>query len=103
MIFIKFAKQETGLEFIKEYRFHPVRLWRFDYACLDIKIAVEVEGGRWSKKSRHTTGKGYENDCEKYNQAVIHGWRVIRVFPETLLTISTIDMIKQLKDGLVDK
>lgn len=95
-IFIETVKQETGLKFVQEHRFHPVRRWRFDYACLDEKIAIEVEGGRFAKFSRHTTGKGYENDCEKYNQATILGWRIIRVFPETLMTTNTIEMIKQL-------
>ena len=28
-----------------EYRFHPTRKWRFDYAWPENKIALEVEGG----------------------------------------------------------
>lgn len=63
----------------EEYRFCK-RMWRFDFAwpCECDMIAVEVEGGTWGK-SRHTTGKGYEADCEKYSMAAILGWRVIRV------------------------
>jgi very-short-patch-repair endonuclease len=63
---------------IKEYVFHPTRKWRTDFAYPDIKLAIEVEGGSWSG-GRHTTGTGFEKDCEKYNEAAILGWTVIRV------------------------
>lgn len=97
-IFIQYAKQLTGLDFVAEYKFHPVRKWRIDFACIDKKIAVEVEGGRWAKYSRHTTGKGYTADVEKYNNLTVMGWRLIRVFPETLLTQKTCDLINQIKE-----
>ncbi len=29
----------------REYRFHPVRKWRFDFALLNQKVAIEFEGG----------------------------------------------------------
>lgn len=60
-----------------EVRFHANRRWRFDLAWPDRKLAVEVEGGIW-KGGRHTRGLGYERDCEKYNTAALHGWRVLR-------------------------
>jgi len=61
-----------------EHRFHAKRRWRFDYAWPAVKVAVEIEGGIWNK-SRHTTAKGYSNDCEKYNHAAAAGWVVIRL------------------------
>jgi len=61
----------------REYRFHPPRRWRFDFAWTLQQIAVEIEGGTWAK-SRHTTGSGFEKDCEKYNQAALDGWLVLR-------------------------
>lgn len=61
----------------KEIRFHPSRRWRFDRAIPEKKIAVEVEGGIFSK-GRHTRGSGYAKDCDKYNNAVALGWRVFR-------------------------
>jgi very-short-patch-repair endonuclease len=65
---------------IREHRFMaPTRQFRFDFAWPDQKIAVEVEGGTFSKgKSRHTTGSGFHNDAIKYNYAVLYGWRVLR-------------------------
>ena len=71
---------------VTEYRFHSTRKWRFDFAWPDSKIALEAEGGTWgSKKSRHTTGKGFEGDCEKYNEAQLLGWRVYR-FTTNMIT-----------------
>lgn len=40
-------------------------------------ITKLVEGGTW-QKGRHTSGEGYQNDCEKYAEAVLLGWTVIR-------------------------
>lgn len=60
----------------REYRFCE-RRWRFDFCWPDLMIAAEVEGGTWTR-GRHTRGKGFENDCEKYNAAALDGWRVFR-------------------------
>lgn len=60
-----------------EYRFHPTRKWRFDFAWPDLKLALEVEGGTWAG-GRHTRGAGYERDCEKYSHAAALGWKVMR-------------------------
>jgi len=63
---------------IREWRFHPVRRWRFDFAWPDRLVAVECEGGVWSQ-GRHVRGRGFENDCWKYNSAAVLGWKVLRV------------------------
>lgn len=68
---------EIGEEPALEYRFHPGRKWRFDIAFPQRKIAIEYEG-IMTGKSRHTTITGFARDCEKYNEAVIAGWRVLR-------------------------
>ena len=51
----------------REYRFHPIRRWRFDFAWPDQLIAVEVDGNAWHTKGggRHGTDK----DREKINAA----------------------------------
>ena len=66
-----------------ELRFHPHRKWRFDYAWVAEKIALEVEGGIWTQ-GRHTRGAGFLADMEKYNAAVLLGWRVLRTTPDKL-------------------
>ena len=74
------AKQLTALKisFVREYRFYqPYRQWRFDFALMEHKIAIEVEGGIWVKGG-HTRGKHFEEDCVKYNTATMLGWKVLR-------------------------
>jgi very-short-patch-repair endonuclease len=72
-----------GPELAREHAFHPIRKWRFDFAHVPSKVAIELEGGTWSA-SRHTTGAGFRRDCEKYNAAVLAGWRVFRLTTDML-------------------
>lgn len=58
-----------------EYKFHPLRKWRFDFANPTLKFAVECNGGQWVK-SGHSSGKGLQRDAEKLNTAQAAGWRV---------------------------
>lgn len=62
---------------VAEFRFHPERKWRFDFAYVEQKIAVELEGAIWIG-GRHCRGAGMLKDMEKYNTAVKMGWRVLR-------------------------
>ncbi len=62
---------------VMEFRFAPPRRWRFDFAWIDRMIAFEIEGGIWVG-GRHTTGTGFKNDIEKYNEAALLGWMVLR-------------------------
>lgn len=63
---------------VREMKFTEARNWRFDFAWAEPMIAVEVEGATWTG-GRHTRGRGFEADCEKYNHAAINGWTVLRV------------------------
>ncbi len=74
---IKNVLKATNIPFEIEYKFHPERKWRFDFAIIDKKIAIEFEG-IFSKKSRHTTVMGYTNDLTKYNAGVALGWSILR-------------------------
>jgi very-short-patch-repair endonuclease len=62
---------------IPQYRFDPVRKWRFDFAWPDVRLAVEIDGGLFSR-GRHQRAAGYQADCEKFNAAMLAGWRVLR-------------------------
>ena len=68
----------SGIPHVKEYKFMKDRRFRFDFAIPELLIGIEVEGGTWGGKSRHTTGTGYRDDCIKYNLAAICGWHVLR-------------------------
>lgn len=92
-IFVKFAEAQLGEAPAKEYVFHPVRKWRFDYAFVEAKVALEVEGGVHTA-GRHVRPKGFLGDMEKYNTAATMGWLVLRTTPDKLRTFGTIDMIR---------
>lgn len=77
-----------------EYRFHPVRRWRMDYAWPDAKLALEVDGGVWVR-GKHGRGSGIVKDHEKQNHAAALGWRILRVQPRNLLAASTFEFIRQ--------
>jgi very-short-patch-repair endonuclease len=80
---------------VREHQFDEKRKYRFDYAFLDQKIALEVEGGRWRPHGAHNTGSAIARDCAKYNEAQLQGWMVLRVFPETLHTEETVLLVKR--------
>lgn len=63
----------------REFRFHPVRKWRFDFAwpAPELRIAVEVEG-LTPQGGRHQSMSGFRGDIEKYNAAALRGWLVLR-------------------------
>ena len=93
-IFTVICKTDLKVECVKEYKFHPKRRWRFDYAIPDHKIALEVEGGVWTG-GRHIRAQGFLGDMEKYNTATLMGWRVFRTTPDDLLKMVTLIMVKQ--------
>jgi very-short-patch-repair endonuclease len=72
------ALSAARIKFEREYKFHPTRKWRFDFAIPAKKIAIEFEGGIYLKKARHTSSTGYAKDVEKYNEAVLLGWKILR-------------------------
>lgn len=65
-----------------EYQFHRTRKWKFDFAWPGLKVALEVEGGTWLAKGGHNHPGDFLNDMDKYNEAAIDGWWMLRVTPE---------------------
>lgn len=67
-----------GADIVHDYRFHPKRKWKFDFAFPSEKVAVEVQGRSFGRGAGgHHTFVGANRDSEKYNAAVEHGWRVL--------------------------
>lgn len=83
--FLEFALIAAKVPYVKEHQFVEHRKFKFDYAILEKKIALEYEGLVFnsnketsSGKSGHTTVGGYTQNCIKYNLATCLGWRVLR-------------------------
>lgn len=82
---------------VAEYRFHPVRKWRFDFAWPGQRVAAEVDGGQWKAGGgRHNT----DRDREKLNVAAALGWRVLR-FSHTALTQDPAGCVEMVAAALI--
>jgi len=82
-----------------EYEFHLYRKWRLDYAWPEEKIALEKEGlfrtGGARGVTGHTSVKGVMRDIEKYNEAALDGWLLIRRPAHIFYQVETIDILKR--------
>lgn len=77
----KFAllwRAQSGPELEREFRFHPVRKWRADFAHLESRTLIEIEGGIYIQ-GRHNRAAGFIADTEKYLEAFLAGWAVVRL------------------------
>lgn len=81
---------------VPEFRFCATRRWRFDFAWPEAMLAVEVEGGHWAQ-GRHTRGSGFEGDAEKYLEATLGGWTVLRLVSKQL----TVPVLERIRAELV--
>ena len=69
----------------REVRFHTSRRWRADFAHMGSRTLIEIEGGIFLPGGgRHNRGGGYAKDAEKYLEAVLAGWTVIRLTEKQL-------------------
>ncbi len=82
----------------REFRFHPTRKWAFDFAWPPLSLAVEVEG-LTREGGRHQRQAGYAGDLEKYNAAVLAGWRLLRFTPAQVQSGVALATIKQALTG----
>ncbi len=83
------------IQFEQEFRFHPKRKWKADFHLIGKRILIEVEGGIWSG-GRHTRGKGYIGDMEKYNSATMMGFQVIRFSTDQVKSGHAIQQIEKM-------
>lgn len=79
---------------VREFKFHPTRKWRLDFAWPGHKVAVECEGGVWTG-GRHTRGSGFIEDCRKYAAASLAGWVVFRVAADHIRSGEAIAWLEQ--------
>ena len=84
-------KHINGPELEEELRFHPDRKWRADFAHTESMTLIEVEGGI-HVQGRHNRASGFIKDAEKYLEATLLGWRVIRLV-DNQLNVQTLSRI----------
>lgn len=96
----KFAAQldSAGIRYVREKMLIPGRRFRFDFLFPRHWLVAEIEGGTWSG-GRHTTGAGFQKDCEKYNLALEHGYRVLRFTSTMVSNRSALDQVARVVRG----
>ncbi len=87
---------------LREYTFHANRQWRFDFCWREDGnlVACEIEGGIWMQTSTgrskgHAHPERFERDCEKYNEAALYGWTIIRVTPAMIRDGRALDWLER--------
>lgn len=80
-----------GADIETEYRFHPVRKWRFDVAFPKARVAIEFDGMGFS----HQSFDGRNTDNEKQNAAIELGWKVLRFTQRKMSMKRMPDVIEQ--------
>ena len=81
-------------EAVREYAFAPKRRYRADFAFPAHMLLVEIEGAIYTG-GRHVRGAGYESDLEKYNLAVLQGYRVLRFSPRMVRDGTALSIVEE--------
>lgn len=86
------------VELVSEHMPVPeVAGWRADFAILELKIMIEIDGGTWLHGAKgHGYGTGATRDCKKQNAATIAGWRVFRFTSDMLAKSNVISNLTPL-------
>lgn len=74
-----------------QFRFHPERRWRLDFAFPDVRVGVELDGGIFAAENggeigKHARGAGRCADMEKRNAAAELGWLILNYGPPHVRT-----------------
>ena len=96
--FLAIWRASGGPELEKEFRFHPTRKWRADFAHLPSRTLIEIEGGIYVN-GRHNRGAGFAADLEKYLEAALAGWHVVRLGPNELTSDCIARLVSLVQQG----
>jgi very-short-patch-repair endonuclease len=78
----------------QEYRFAPPRRYRWDFCHPESKVAIEIQGGIFMKKSGHNTGSGVTKDYKKACLAAAKGWKIFYL-SSSMITENYLKLIAQ--------
>jgi len=90
--------QAEKIGYVTEYKFHEKRKWRFDFALIfpyTNYVAIELEGG-YFVRGGHSRGAAQIRDNEKFNEAALLGWKILRFTPQQITKGEAIRFIKRL-------
>lgn len=95
---ILLLQRQFGFAFIREYRFHSTRKWRFDFLITGAKIkdpgiVCEYNGGLFLPKGGHQNFKGAMRDWAKGNEAQMMGFLYLQFGPIETKTGEALNVI----------
>jgi very-short-patch-repair endonuclease len=82
-----------------ELQFAHPRRFTFDFASVQAKVAVEIQGGVWIEKSGHNSGNGLRSDYEKAKLAAEFGWVLLPITAEQVECGDTLGRIAKVIKG----
>ena len=86
----------VGLDgYVREYQAIPGRKFRFDFAFVDERLLVEINGGTYNGGA-HGRGVGINRDYEKGNLAVVNNWRVLSFDTKQVKSGAALEVVEQL-------
>jgi very-short-patch-repair endonuclease len=87
--FIDWCELENIAGYEMQYRYEPSRKWKADFAFIEKKILIEINGS-----DHYKSWTNIKNDAEKWNHATMNGWKVF-IFPTNYLFFEQIkELIK---------
>ena len=92
-VFAALCKAHGLPEPVPEFRFNNERRWRFDWCWPAHFLALEIQGGIWTR-GRHTRGAALLKEYEKLNAAAIAGYRVLFVQPAQVESGYVFELVK---------
>lgn len=87
----------AGIAFEREVSVVPGRGWRWDFKIGD--LLVEIQGGT-ENGGRHVRPAGYQEDCDKQNEAVLLGYRVFKFTTTDVKQGKALAKIEQFREGI---
>ena len=87
---------------VAERQIIPGRRFRFDVVFLECKVAIEIQGGTFLRRSAHNTGVGLHRDYSKHNLAILLGWTLL-YYDSPSIQKSGRDCIEQVNELLRQK
>lgn len=102
--FQKWIKLHPFIELCDQYKFSNIRKFRADFAHIESKTLIEIQGGIWSNaKSGHNSGTGLERDFDKICQAQMEGWSIF-LLSSNMINKGYLDKIAfTIKDRLLNE
>lgn len=101
---VTFFRQIVGVGLplpLQQYKWHPERKFKADFAYdfPPFKLLIEVDGGTWQQMG-HSTGSGIERDHIKDAEALILGFKTLRLTGTMVKDGSGIKYLEQIFKGV---